>query len=60
MTLKQWMYLFRWILEKWRHLGHQKMYLDSKGKPIKNKSLTGIDASGVPGFVDGVIFAHQK
>ena len=39
---------------------HQKMYLNSKGEPIKGKSLTGIDASGVPGLVDGVLRAHKK
>ena len=36
------------------------MYLNSKGEPIKGKSLTGIDASGVPGLVDGVLRAHKK
>ena len=39
---------------------HQNMYLNSKGKPIKGKSLTGIDASGIPGLVDGVLMAHRK
>ncbi len=38
----------------------KKMFLDSSGNEIKNKSLNGIFASGVPGLVAGVIEIHQK
>ena len=35
------------------------MYLDQEGNEIKNKSLIGVSAGGVPGLVHGVA-AHQK
>ena len=40
--------------------GHSKMYLDKEGNEIKNKSLIGVSAGGVPGLVHGVLTAHQK
>lgn len=39
---------------------HRDMYLDAKGDVIKNKSIYGIHASGVPGSVAGMWLAHQK
>ncbi|MCU0449413.1 MAG: gamma-glutamyltransferase [Bernardetiaceae bacterium] len=36
------------------------MYLDAKGEPIKNLSLRGHLAAGVPGAVDGMVELHQK
>ena len=36
------------------------MYLDEDGEVIKNNSLVGIRASGVPGTVSGFWQAHQK
>src|SRR5437773_7221439 len=35
------------------------MYLDSSGKPTED-SLTGYRASGIPGTVQGLEFAHHK
>ena len=34
------------------------MYLDTKGNPIKSKSLDGASASGIPGSVAGMISTH--
>ena len=39
--------------------GHGKMFLDEKGKQIKEKSLTGPFAVGVPGMVAGVLEIHK-
>ena len=39
---------------------HKKMYVDANGNEIPFKSRVGMDAAGVPGFVDGVLTAHQK
>lgn len=39
---------------------HKDMYLDSLGKVIKNKSVLGAHAVGVPGSVAGVFEVHQK
>tara|TARA_B100000925_G_scaffold291208_1_gene278475 strand:- start:7623 stop:9347 length:1725 start_codon:yes stop_codon:yes gene_type:complete len=39
---------------------HKKMYVDSSGNEIPLKSRVGMDAAGVPGFVDGVLTAHKK
>jgi len=36
------------------------MYLDENGNPIKEKSLLGHLAAGVPGTVDGMVKAHAK
>lgn len=36
------------------------MYLDDKGNPVKDKSLLGALASGVPGTVAGMVKAHDK
>src|SRR5690606_15050049 len=36
------------------------MYLDMYGAPIKDLSLEGQLASGVPGSVDGMVKAHQR
>ncbi|HEV2424246.1 MAG TPA: gamma-glutamyltransferase [Terriglobia bacterium] len=36
------------------------MYLDTQGNPIKDKSLVGALASGVPGTVAGLALAEQK
>lgn len=38
----------------------EKMFLDSAGNVIPNKSRLGIFACGVPGSVDGMWEAHQK
>ncbi len=37
-----------------------RMYLDSSGNPIPDKSLVGGLSAGVPGNVDGLILAEQK
>lgn len=37
-----------------------KMYLDKKGKQVKDRSLTGALAVGTPGLVAGVIEVHKK
>jgi gamma-glutamyltranspeptidase/glutathione hydrolase len=39
---------------------HSKMFLDKKGKQVRQRSLTGSLASGVPGLVAGIISIHQK
>ncbi len=39
---------------------HRDMYLDSAGNVIKDLSIRGHLAVGVPGSVDGMIEAHQK
>lgn len=39
---------------------HKDMYLDASGNPIKDKSLYGHLAPGVPGTVDGMVKAHAK
>ena len=39
---------------------HKDMYLDEKGEVIKNKSLYGSLAAGVPGSVKGMAEAHKK
>ena len=36
------------------------MYLDENGEPIKNLSIRGHLAAGVPGTVDGMVKVHQK
>ena len=39
---------------------HKDMYLDSLGNVIKNKSVLGAHAVGIPGSVAGVFEVHQK
>lgn len=39
---------------------HRNMYLDSLGNVIKNKSVLGAHAVGIPGSVAGVFEVHQK
>lgn len=39
---------------------HKDMYLDSLGNVIKNKSVLGAQAVGIPGSVAGVFEVHQK
>ena len=39
---------------------HKDMYLDEKGEVIKNKSLYGSLAAGVPGSVKGMAETHKK
>ena len=39
---------------------HRDMYLDSAGNVIKNLSIRGHLAVGVPGSVDGMVEAHKK
>jgi gamma-glutamyltranspeptidase/glutathione hydrolase len=39
---------------------HKNMYLDSLGNVIKNKSVLGAHAVGIPGSVAGVFEVHQK
>ena len=39
---------------------HKDMYLDSLGNVIKNKSVLGAHAVGIPGSVAGVLEVHQK
>ena len=39
---------------------HKKMYVDKDGNEVPFKSRVGMDAAGVPGFVDGVLTAHKK
>lgn len=39
---------------------HRDMYLDSAGNVIKDLSILGHLATGVPGSVDGMIEAHKK
>src|SRR5690606_3360717 len=38
----------------------EKMYLDSAGNVLPNKSRLGVLACGVPGTVDGMWEAHKK
>jgi gamma-glutamyltranspeptidase/glutathione hydrolase len=46
--------------EKAPEAAREKMYLDSLGNVIPNKSRYGVLASGVPGTVDGMWEVHQK
>lgn len=46
--------------EKAPAAAHEKMYLDSAGNVIRNLSLLGHLAAGVPGTVDGMVEAHSK
>lgn len=39
---------------------HRDMYLDSLGNPRTDLSQSGATSVGVPGSVDGLIYAHQK
>ncbi|OUS74578.1 gamma-glutamyltransferase [Pseudoalteromonas sp. A601] len=39
---------------------HRDMYLDKQGNVIKNRSVYGIHASGVPGSVAGMWLAYKK
>ena len=39
---------------------HKDMYLNSLGNVIKNKSVLGANAVGIPGSVAGVVEVHQK
>lgn len=39
---------------------HTKMFLDSKGEVIENKSVVGLYAVAVPGFVKGMQELHQR
>lgn len=39
---------------------YSKMYLDSNGNEIKNKSRNGIFAAGVPGLVAGILEVHKE
>ena len=39
---------------------HARMFLDKTGKVIKDKSLVGIHAAGVPGLVAGVLEFHAR
>lgn len=39
---------------------HRDMYLDSLGNPILQLSQTGATSVGVPGSVDGLLYAHRK
>jgi gamma-glutamyltranspeptidase/glutathione hydrolase len=41
-------------------MAHKKMFLDTKGKQITEKSLTGPFAVGTPGLVAGVLEIHHK
>jgi gamma-glutamyltranspeptidase/glutathione hydrolase len=38
---------------------HQKMYLDAKGKPDRNASLTGARAAGIPGLIAGLQYLSE-
>ncbi|WP_448518477.1 gamma-glutamyltransferase [Rhodoflexus sp.] len=46
--------------EKAPAAAHRDMYLDEKGEPIKNLSIRGHLAAGVPGAVAGMVAMHQK
>ncbi|HEV7383087.1 MAG TPA: gamma-glutamyltransferase, partial [Dyadobacter sp.] len=46
--------------EKAPEKGHADMYLDKDGNVVKNASILGRLASGVPGSIDGMVEAHQK
>lgn len=39
---------------------HRDMYLDSVGNPLFNLSQEGATSLGVPGTIDGLIYAHNK
>lgn len=39
---------------------YRDMYLDSLGNPVFELSQSGATSAGVPGSVDGLIYAHQK
>jgi len=39
---------------------HEKMYLDSDGKTVNDRSITGGLAAGTPGLVAGLLEIHQK
>lgn len=39
---------------------HRDMYLDSAGNPLLTLSQEGATSVGVPGTVDGLIYAHKK
>ena len=41
-------------------LAHRDMYLDENGEVIKNASLIGHRAAGIPGTVAGMWLAHQR
>lgn len=41
-------------------LAHSQMYLDDKGKVLREKSKNGIHAVGIPGLVKGLVEFHQK
>lgn len=46
--------------EKAPSRAHRDMYLDSSGNPQTNLSQEGATSAGVPGSVDGLIYAHKK
>ncbi|MCA0238100.1 MAG: gamma-glutamyltransferase [Bacteroidetes bacterium] len=46
--------------EKAPAAAYEKMYLDSTGEVIKDKSRLGVLAAGVPGTVDGMWELHQR
>jgi len=46
--------------EKAPFLADSKIFIDEKGKVIKEKSLNGIFAGGVPGMVAGIVEIHKK
>ncbi len=46
--------------EKAPSKAHRDMYLDSSGNPIPNLSQEGATSVGIPGSVDGLVYAHKK
>jgi gamma-glutamyltranspeptidase/glutathione hydrolase len=46
--------------EKAPAAAHRNMYLDENGEPIKNLSIRGHLAAGVPGAVAGMVELHKK
>lgn len=46
--------------EKAPSSAHRDMYLDSLGNPLPELSQTGATSAGVPGTVEGLIYAHKK
>lgn len=46
--------------EKAPILSNPNMFLDEKGKLIKNSNHNGLKSVGVPGTVAGLYLAHQK
>ncbi len=46
--------------EKAPSSAHRDMYLDSAGNPLTKLSQEGATSVGVPGSVDGLIYAHKK